>query len=85
MQWCKIQLKLQSRTCMDGVGVVDEVVPPPEGLVAKFALEALPAVHRLDVRVEAPLAHQSPAASAYVVVGMNISNIDAGECFQYLS
>ena len=53
-----------SRTCMDGVCVVDEVVPPPEGLVAELALEALSAVHRLDVRVQAPLAHQSPAAGA---------------------
>ena len=49
---------------MDGVCVVDEVVPPPEGLVAELALEALSAVHRLDVRVQAPLAHQGPAAGA---------------------
>ena len=49
-------------TCVDGVGMVDEMVPPPEGLVAKLALEAFPAVHRLDVGVQAPLAHQSPAA-----------------------
>ena len=47
---------------MDGVGVVDKVVPPSEGLVAELALEALSAVHRLDVSVQAPLAHQSPAA-----------------------
>ena len=58
---------------MDGVCVVDEVVPPPEGLVAELALEALPAVHRLDVRVEAPLAHQSPAAGA-CAVGIDIQS-----------
>ena len=60
---------------MDGVCVVDEVVPPPEGLVAELALEALAAVHRLDVRVQAPLAHQGPAAGA----------CRCGKSFQFLN
>ena len=57
-------LRALSVARVDGVCVVGEVVPPPEGPAAQLALEALSAVHRVDVSVQAPLARQGPAAGA---------------------
>ena len=47
---------------VDGVGVVDQVVPSTEGLVAELALEGFRSVDGLDVRVQTPLRHQGPSA-----------------------
>ena len=57
-------LRALSVARVDGVCVVGEVVPPPKGPAAQLALEALSAVHRVDVSVQAPLARQGPAAGA---------------------
>ena len=44
------------------LGVVDQVILPPEGFITKLALEPLLAVHALDVGVQAPRGGQGVSA-----------------------